>query len=92
MGVSPKPCYPIKMTSTNSTIILRNLALTFAVAISPNLAAAQVKLQGQFTASQNCDALLSIKKGTNPGNIKITTGTSYTLLGKNKDASLWMTF
>jgi ribonuclease T2 len=55
-------------------------------------AAAQVKLQGQFTATQACPALLSIKKGTNPGNVAVAVGTSYRLLGKNKDAAthLWV--
>ena len=48
---------------------------------------AQVKLKGQFVATQNCPALLSIKKGTNPGDVSIKAGTSYILLGKNRDVA-----
>ena len=62
------------------TAFLATLALTTS-------AMAQVKLQGQFLATQVCPALLSIKKGTNPGDVSITTGTSYRLLGKNKDVA-----
>ncbi len=59
------------------------LALMFLTTASQ----AQVKMQGQFMATQNCPAVLSIKKGTNPGDISIKAGTSYSLLGKNKDAA-----
>ena len=64
---------------------LLTLALaTIALATS---ALAQVKLEGQFLATQNCPALLSIKKGSNPGDVSIKVGTSYRLLGKNKDVA-----
>src|SRR5665213_3886418 len=46
-------------------------------------AAAQTKLTGTFTANQACPALQSIKKATNPGNVTLTAGTSYKLLGGN---------
>lgn len=46
---------------------------------------AQVKMEGQFTASKACPAVVSIKKGTNPDNKSIEAGKSYELLGKNKD-------
>jgi ribonuclease T2 len=48
-------------------------------------AIAQVKLDGSFVASKSCPAVQSIKKGTNPGNVSIAAGTSYRLLGKNKE-------
>ena len=60
--------------------------LGFVVAVGFSAAAfAQVKMEGQFVASKACPALLSIKKGTNPGNVNVAAGTSYRLLGKNKD-------
>jgi ribonuclease T2 len=62
------------------TVVIATLALATSVL-------AQVKLQGQFMATQTCPALLSIKKGSNPGDISIKAGTSYRLLGKNKDAA-----
>ncbi len=55
-----------------------------AIAI-PAAAQAQVKLNGAFTAAKACDAVVSIKKGTNPDNAAIESGKSYHLLGKNKD-------
>jgi ribonuclease T2 len=45
---------------------------------------AQVKLSGTFTASKECAAFQSIKKKSNAGNVSVTTGGSYALLGKNK--------
>jgi ribonuclease T2 len=65
----------------------RFLAVTLAILAFATAASAQVKLQGQFKATQNCPALQSIKKGTNPGDVSISSGTSYRLLGKNKDAA-----
>ena len=56
-----------------------------ALACSPIIAFAQVKMDGQFLASKACPAIVSIKKGTNPDNAAIEAGKSYTLLGKNKD-------
>ncbi|MEM9244935.1 MAG: ribonuclease T [Cyanobacteria bacterium P01_F01_bin.153] len=41
-------------------------------------------LTGTFTADTTCPALSSIRRQRNPGNINITPGTTYPLLGKNK--------
>ena len=60
------------------------LALFAAIAIS-TAALAQVKLDGTFTATKACDAVVSIKKGTNPDNAAVAAGKAYHLLGKNKD-------
>jgi ribonuclease T2 len=65
----------------------RFLTFTFAALVLATAAMAQVKLQGQFMATQNCPALLSIKKGTNPGDVSVKTGSPYRLLGKNKDVA-----
>ena len=60
------------------------LALFAATAFSA-AALAQVKMDGNFTAAKACDAVVSIKKGTNPDNAAVESGKSYHLLGKNKD-------
>ncbi len=65
----------------------RFLTVAFATLALATSAFAQVKLQGQLVATQVCPALLSIKKGSNPGDVSIKAGTSYRLLGKNKDAA-----
>ena len=57
--------------------------VVFAAFVLP--VSAQVKMQGQFVATKSCPALLSIKKGTNPGNIAVEAAKTYELLGKNKD-------
>jgi ribonuclease T2 len=66
-------------------IELKNIVLGFVfaawLATSVN---AQVKMDGQFVASQNCAAVQSIKKGLNPGNVMVESGKSYRLLGTNK--------
>ncbi len=65
---------------------MNRLALVLiAAAVSFTAASAQVKLDSTFTASKACDALVSIKKGTNPDNAAIAAGKAYHLLGKNKD-------
>ncbi|MDB9306514.1 MULTISPECIES: ribonuclease T2 family protein [Cyanophyceae] len=51
----------------------------------PNPALAFVSYQGQFTATSACEAVSSIKKGTNPDNVTLTPGQIYQIVGKNKD-------
>jgi ribonuclease T2 len=46
---------------------------------------AQVKLDGTFVATNTCAALQSIKKKTNPGDVLVTSGKRYVLLGKNRE-------
>lgn len=66
-------------------VVLRGF-LSFAILAALVLpVSAQVKMQGQFVATTACPALLSIKKGSNPGNIAVQAAKSYQLLGKNKD-------
>ncbi len=65
---------------------MKNLILRFAVLTALVLpVSAQVKMQGQFVATKSCPALLSIKKGSNPGNVSVEASKTYQLLGKNKD-------
>ena len=61
-------------------VIAAMFALTFVTA-----AMAQVKMDGTFSATQACPAVVSIKKNTNPDNAAIEPGKTYHLLGKNKD-------
>jgi ribonuclease T2 len=68
-------------------VMKKFLTIFLATLVLPVSANAQVKLTGQFMATQNCPALQSIKKGTNPGDVSITPNASYRLLGKNKDAA-----
>jgi ribonuclease T2 len=69
-------------------IKVKNIILGFAfVALLGTSVSAQVKMDGQFVASQNCDAVQSIKKSSNPGNVKVQQGKSYPLLGKNKSSA-----
>ncbi len=43
------------------------------------------KIEGQqFVANQACPALQSIKKGSNPGNIRLNPEATYEVLGKNR--------
>jgi ribonuclease T2 len=65
---------------------LKALSLGLVVALGFSAAAfSQVKMDGQFVVTKSCPALLSIKKGTNPGEVAVAAGTSYRLLGKNRD-------
>ena len=57
----------------------------YATAAFTTTVMAQVKMDGTFTASKACEAVVSIKKGTNPDNAAIDAGKAYHLLGKNKD-------
>ena len=52
-------------------------------------AAAQTRLTGSFTATQACPALQSIKKASNPGNVNLAVGTTYKLIGANKQPATY---
>lgn len=61
--------------------------LALSLIIFPDRALAFVPLEGQFTATDTCEALASIRKGTNPDNVKLQPGQTYQVVGKNKDAA-----
>jgi len=67
----------------------RGLILTAvaAVALSASKAAADVPLKGFFIAHEACPALQSIKKETNPGDVRTEPGKSYPIIAKNKSAA-----
>lgn len=48
-------------------------------------AAAQLRMDGGFTAAKACPAYQSIKKQTNPGDVSTAVGQTYRLIGKNKE-------
>lgn len=65
------------------------LAVRFAVAGVAALAAvaparADEPMDGTFLASRSCEALLSIRKDTNPGHVITGPGISYRLLARNQ--------
>jgi ribonuclease T2 len=66
-------------------MISRLSTVALSLALMSGLALAQMKMDGQFVASKACPAVVSIKKGTNPGDVSVEAGKSYSLLGKNKD-------
>jgi len=60
------------------------LFLMLAIFILPFTGQATVPLKGYFMAQEQCPALQSIRKGTNPGNITLSKGMTYEVIGKNK--------
>jgi ribonuclease T2 len=67
--------------------ILFALAVLVGVLASPALA--QTKISGTLTATKACPALQSIKKATNPGDVTLTVGASYKLIGGNKEPATY---
>jgi ribonuclease T2 len=76
-------------------ILKKYCAYILAAIFSWNLwlptALAQIKISDSFTAQTNCPAVQSIRQGNNPGNIELTPGQTYSVIGKNKaDASYYL--
>lgn len=63
---------------------LVKLLILLLVSLYPLLGQATIPLTGYFIAQQDCPALHSIKKGTNPGNVHLIPGMAYDVTGKNK--------
>lgn len=72
------------LRSLKKTLVLA-MILVFSFVMVPNSALALVPFAGQFTATDTCEALDSIRKGTNPDNIRLTPGQTYQVIGKNKN-------
>ncbi len=64
-----------------SYLLVSGLTLT----ISTVPAFTQIELNDRFTATSNCPALRSIRKGTNPGNVVLTPDLTYRVVGKNRE-------
>lgn len=60
------------------------LSLLITTFLYPVTGQATISIEGYFIAQDNCPALHSIKKGTNPGNITLSKGMAYEVIGKNK--------
>ncbi|WP_066380247.1 ribonuclease T2 family protein [Anabaena sp. CA = ATCC 33047] len=73
------------MVRSLKKILALVIVLVFSFILLPNPALAFVSYQGQFTATSACEAVSSIKKGTNPDNVRLTPGQVYQIVGKNKD-------
>jgi ribonuclease T2 len=71
----------MKMIAAGMVLLLGLLGL------SPALA--QTKISGTLAATKACPALQSIKKSTNPGNVTTTVGTSYRIIGGNKEPATY---
>lgn len=69
--------------------IIAGLLIVLAGLLVSAPASAQTRLTGTFTAAQACPALQSIKKATNPGNVTLTVGTAYKLIGGNKEPATY---
>ena len=69
--------------------IIAGLLIVLAGLLLSAPASAQTRLTGTFTAAQACPALQSIKKATNPGNVTLTVGTAYKLIGGNKEPATY---
>jgi ribonuclease T2 len=61
------------------------LVSCLAVTTSTIPAFTQIGYTEQFTATSNCPALRSIRKGTNPGNVMLTPDRTYRVVGKNRE-------
>lgn len=61
------------------------IILLFSLSLWTPPAQASVKLNDRFRATQNCEAFQSLRKQTNPGNIKLTPDTIYPVTAKNKE-------
>ena len=48
-------------------------------------AIASVKLNGTFVTEKSCEAFLSIRRGTNPGNVLVKPEETYQVVAKNKE-------
>ena len=64
-----------------STALLAGSILVAPVSPVP----AQVRLEGYLIARKACPALQSIRRGTNPGDVRTEAGRTYDLIGKNRD-------
>jgi len=65
--------------------LLITIALCSCLTLWSKPAYALISLNDQFVAEEACEAVQSIRKGTNPGNIQLTPQATYPVVGKNRD-------
>lgn len=58
--------------------------LFFSITAWANPAYASIQLNDQFRATQSCEAFQSLRRQTNPGNVRISPDTTYPIVAKNK--------
>jgi ribonuclease T2 len=61
----------------NSLNGLLAILVSCSLLLWSNPAQATVSVSGELVAQQSCEAVQSIKKGTNPGNITLNSGQTY---------------
>jgi len=66
--------------------VVAGLAAIFLLAVACAAPAkATIRLEDTLTATENCEALQSIREQKNPGNVRLTIGKEYPVIGKNKE-------
>lgn len=71
--------------STLKKCLLLAISLCFCLTLWSKPAYALLSLNDQFVAGEACEAVQSIRSGTNPGNIRLTLRETYPVVGKNRD-------
>jgi len=71
--------------STLKKCLLLAISLCFCLTLWSKPAYALLSLNGQFVAGEACEAVQSIRSGTNPGNIRLIPQETYSVIGKNRD-------
>ncbi len=71
--------------STLKKCLLLVISLCFCLTLWSRPAYALITLNDQFVAGQACEALESIRRGTNSGDIRLTPQETYPVIGKNRD-------
>lgn len=71
--------------STLKKCLLLAISLCFCLTLWSRPAYALITLNDQFVAGQACEALESIRRGTNSGDIRLTPQETYPVIGKNRD-------
>jgi ribonuclease T2 len=65
--------------------LLFAISVCFFLTVWSKAAYAFIALNDQFVPQQACEALESIRRGANPGNIRLTPQQTYPVVGKNRD-------
>lgn len=65
--------------------LLFAISLGFCLTLLPQTADALISLNDRFVPREACEAVSSIRQGTNPGNIRLTPQQTYSVIGKNRE-------
>ena len=68
---------------TKGLLFLIICVYSLTIFITP--AIASVKLNGTFVTEKSCEAFLSIRRKTNPGNVLVKPDETYEVVAKNKE-------